>query len=567
MSQNVYEPVNKTIDVLKNITSSVKFPVDKGAMHTIYETVQASSASSSGVKYQLTVSDGQVVDTVVELSNQIAFGVSGTSTTTPYLYNFGVDTCFSDYPLMSCMQTLTLTLDSSPISTEIGENFDLIKELFDDDFVKRSQNYCPTQRDIFFNPSSCANTPNDVFSTGTIASFEKSRGAYFYDLAPAACRSAAMVAGTQLEATITVTLKELLNLKPFLSKKYGGLSGIRTFSLSYTFVPPSACCAIRNRNALIDTAKFTITSITPTMANCSMKVKLLTPFPSFQLPSRSIRTYNNYNRSTVSGAVPAIGVGAISTKINFVNQKLEVVPSLIAFAVRPQKSAKTPQMSDSYLPIQSLSITLGTTQNLLASASFSDLYQLRRDSGASHNNWLVYSGFSLGNEGLQYNVPAVAAGAATPALTQALISPSTPSLISMCGNVLLIKTCFMELSDYMAGGQVSSGLNFSGALTVLNNTGAIIAAANNYEVVSWAVSEGLIASEAGQTVVAPSVLSKDDVLKVSHESFTNLNVASLEGGKSWIDEREANMSGKGMGYSRGMMASGKKSTAFSKLKF
>lgn len=207
---------------------------------------------------------------------------------------------------------------------------------------------------------------------------------------------------------IYITFKGLcesfLGLSPFANKDFNkaGLLGVNNISMTINI--DTACkkvWATGNTTVNSNSLSSYITSITlgnPSSNNLGFtNSKLMFNFLTLsdlqysKVSTRSITNYSDYSRyispASSSPLVAPNGTGSVT----FQNIQLNQIPQLLVFALRVPISSQNWAYTDSFLKINTISITLNNQSGLLASALIENVYNMSLDSG-SHQSFYSFGG-------------------------------------------------------------------------------------------------------------------------------------------------------------------------------
>ena len=110
-----------------------------------------------------------------------------------------------------------------------------------------------------------------------------------------------------------------------------------------------------------------------------------------KVSTRSVTNYTDYSRYiSPSASSPIVAPGA-SASVAFQNIQLNQISNLLVFALRVPMEQQTWAYTDSFLTINSVTITLNNTSGIIASADITNLYNMSVDSG-SHQSFYAFGG-------------------------------------------------------------------------------------------------------------------------------------------------------------------------------
>ena len=210
--------------------------------------------------------------------------------------------------------------------------------------------------------------------------------------------------------TIYITFKGLtepfLALAPFTNKDFNkaGLLGVN--NLAMTLNVDSACKKVwATGNSSVNSGSTGlssyITAVTLgnpssnglgfTNARLLFNFLTLTDLQYSKVSTRSVTNYTDYSRYiSPSSSSPVVASGG-SGSVAFQNIQLNQIPNLLVFALRVPIESQTWSYTDSFLKINSVSITLNNTSGIIASADITNLFNMSIDSG-SHQSFYSFNG-------------------------------------------------------------------------------------------------------------------------------------------------------------------------------
>jgi hypothetical protein len=501
-SQNnkpIYEPVNVTDPRLNLISDSIKFPVMKGADQITPYLAQATSASSSGLSFNVILpSVRTAVAPVAYIKTKMTINFSGAAGANNYPFALGASTGFGDYPLNSCFDVVNATFNNSSITFEQGQNWDLLKYLIPKKLSEYWQTLTPTQQDVFLKYSEAHGSIYDPIAPFGGATREYNRGGWI-DPELVVNENTECTDATAKAGSITVTFVEPVVCPPFCFSSEdgysdGALDGLTTFRLTYSFKQPSAMRMLRSN---LGEGKFAVTSIVVD-PSAQLQLFYLTPHASTIIPTRNVRPFLNVIRSTTSKSV-RLAAGT-ATPINLTAIQLGVMPSKMIIGARLPITSQDASISNSWVPISNVSLTLNNRSALLSMASQEQLFQMSKEAGLQHPvEYAVWRG--LVNKGSASDV-----------------ADGFASVGAVGGVVVLDVAKHLAVDDQYAPGSVGQ-FNFYGQVTIkpLVNTYGDGTSNTNIEVVVLFLNEALLINELGASSIINGCLDKETVLKASQE--------------------------------------------------
>jgi hypothetical protein len=239
----------------------------------------------------------------------------------------------------------------------------------------------------------------------------------------------------------------------------------------------------------------------------SLLVKFLSVQPSDVIPPKNVVPYMSYPRyitSTVGGGVLVQGTSRTITSSNL---QLNQLPDLFIITVRKPMALQTIQDANFFLKIQSISVNLNNQSGLLSSASPEQLWRMSERNGSTQN-WLEFSGMSVGNSGV------APLGRAVP--------------LGTTGSMLVLDPAYdLSLPDYLSSGSLGN-YNFQFSIEVFNQSTQDFVP----EVCVVCCNSGIMITDRGTTVTNTGILTKEMVLaaKGKKEDSTSAESHRLVGG-------------------------------------
>lgn len=285
------------------------------------------------------------------------------------ILNLGATDAPRAWPLHSTTKTLTVEINGTSFSSQPQQWLQVASRV---GVYQRDLNTwtstAPTATDNFQEYYDATN-PNQALSIRNMLSdynggtqWSLGRGAHPIEL----------VSNTIAGAEVNFTTCEPILGSPFFPN-VGGISGVNTLSLSYSF---SNLRRIWSHGA--DPARSQITGMTVTITRMEAHMRWITPKPTFTLPQRLVLPYISYNifPSGLNATAPGASGVITNTSIN-----LSSVPDKIYIMVK-RNGAEQFNSDNCYLytdtccRIDSVTIQFGNISGLLSTYSAQDLYKM-----------------------------------------------------------------------------------------------------------------------------------------------------------------------------------------------
>jgi hypothetical protein len=335
-------------------------------------------------------------------------------------FQYGLTDSLNSYPLQSLITTASLTINNATSSTNMQDILPFIKLLEDCDSLDKMNSTSPDYVNEYWGMYSDAILTNsNPMASYNEASYDNARipnGAY-----PATITVQHYVGGVLTNAslistattdtwTIYLTFKGLtepfLALAPFTNKDFNkaGLLGVN--NLAMTLNVDSACKKVwATGNSSVNSGGNGLTSyITAvtlgnpssnglgfTNARLLFNFLTLTDLQYSKVSTRSVTNYTDYSRYISPSASSPVVAAAGSGSVAFQNIQLNQIPQLLVFGLRVPIESQNWAYTDSFLKINSVSITLNNTSGIIASADITNLFNMSIDSG-SHQSFYSFNG-------------------------------------------------------------------------------------------------------------------------------------------------------------------------------
>ena len=512
----IFTTVNVTDPRIANISDSVVFPVKSGANSITAYKAPASGASSSGLSFNVILPSMQtVLAPVMIMESIITFNIQGNQVAGSPLFNQGVDSSFSDFPLNECFNVQTTTMNSSAVTFEAGETLPLLKTMLSEKELQKYVGLCATGRDVLKEYTDASGTIYDPIIDLAGHTVEKyCRGRYPYAVSWATNANPNGTNNTTATyATISVKFLEPV-LNPLFSlsneNSQGGFTGLTTFRFNTTFKQASAIKAIRS--SVVD---FSITSISAEQSSTFLHLFYLSPQISQKVPRRNIHNFLDIVRSVKTVPLSTIVSGTTnlsSFQIDLTPQQLGYMPSKIVIGVRIPVANQTSNTTDHWLPISGVNLTLANRSGLLNNASQAQLYNMSVENGLNSVDYANFTGGMLKG-----------------GLVKATCS--SPIILDVSKD--------LNIDPEYAPSSMGA-FNFYGQITVspkvlVNAGNPQYSSTTGYEVVVLCLGNALMVTELGSSSVFTSLLSKEQVLKSAEQPYGKSKKMTVFGG-NWLSK-------------------------------
>ena len=544
MSTADFQKVLVKDDRIGNITDSIKYAVMKGGQSVTSAQFQAISQSTSSHTYNIQVpSQETLIDrhlvwkstpsiqitlannsgAAVSYANLIGYGGSGAAVG-------AITACssLSAFPLHQMCSVMTATINNTSVSINIRDVLPFILRFNDKRELSKYNSTTPTAFDTYQKYSDAIGTVNNPLgSWGNSADNDLvPRGAFpvqFFaaDGITPLVMSATVANGASANVVVKFTSAEPLLLSPFMfcDPKYSNqaLYGVqnlnfvfnigdltRVWRTSLQVYPTGTLVAGVTGIGMIGAPVFFGSGFT----DSQLHFQFLTPHPSDLLPSRNVCPYYELPRY-ITGQLPLIN-NLSSTDVTSQTLQLNQIPDKLVIAVRKRLADQTNQDTDSFLPINNVSIQFNNQAGILSSATKYDLFDMCVKNG-SNQTWYEFNGEA-------YSASAT----------------GTTGNVHTSGSILMLEfgRDIQLPEDFYASGSLGN-FNIQCKVNVTNNTGVNINGSGQpqYEIVLITMNSGVFVCERGTSQVYTGILTKQDVLEASsQEAYTRSDVARLVGG-------------------------------------
>lgn len=480
------------------VSDKINYGVVKGGETITHQRQNAVSESTTSLVYNVQVPSLQtVIDRRVIFGSDFILKIVGTPANGVRLVELGSKDALAPFPLQQMMATMTTTLNSSSISTNIPDVLPALLKLHDGRSLAKYNSMCPTMPDNYFSytSSDVQGANNCPLSTYTNAGYDNSfqpNGAWqpvSWGTDAAASNGNAPPAGDGTTAQTWYVKfhsdEPLLFLSPFTyatESNTQGMYGIQNMNFQFQF--GNVQRVWRSGGAHAKTVSLQAVS------NPYLDFVFINGHPSDLLPSKNVVPYIEYPRYISAQNNKTIAAGSSETLYSQ-SLSLNVVPDKLVVFVRSRDDTST-NVPDRFYPITNISLNFNNSSGILSTAPQSDLFGMSAENGLAVS-YQEFRGYAAG----------------------APLTNGVPAKIALCGAplVLTLGKDVQLVQDYIAAGAIG---NFNLQLQVqAYNQGA--ATASNLELVIIAINSGILVIEQGVSSVYTGILTKEDVLKASED--------------------------------------------------
>jgi hypothetical protein len=480
------------------VSDKINYGVVKGGETITHQRQAAVSDSTTSLVYNVQVPSLQtVIDRRVIFGADFILKIVGTPANGARLVELGSKDALAPFPLQQMMATMTTTLNSSSISTNIPDVLPALLKLHDGRSLAKYNSMCPTMPDNYFSYASTdvQGANNCPLSTYTNAGYDNSfqpNGAWApisWGTDAAASNGTAPPVGDGTTAQTWYVKyhsdEPLLFLSPFTyatESNTQGMYGIQNMNFQFQF-------GNVQRVWRSGTAHSKVVSL-QAVSTPYLDFVFINGHPSDLLPSKNVVPYIEYPRYISSQNNKTIAAAASETLYSQ-SLSLNVVPDKLVVFVRSRDDTST-NVPDRFYPITNVSLNFNNSSGILSTAPQTSLFEISAENGLAVS-YQEFRGYASG----------------------APLTNGVPAKVALCGSplVLTLGKDIQLVQDYIAAGAIG---NFNLQLQVqAYNQGA--ATASNLELVIICINSGILVIEQGVSSVYTGILTKEDVLKASED--------------------------------------------------
>jgi hypothetical protein len=407
---------------INDLTNDMTFGVFDGASQCTYQQFPFNSASNSNLTANIQIpSEAIVSDARVLLRSDLNLTITVANVpATKQAFQYGLTDSLNSYPLQSLFTTTQVTINNATSSTNTIDVLPFIKLLEDsknsDKINSTSPDYVNESWGLYSDAILTNSNPMASYNEASYDNCRIPNGAY-----PATITVNHYIAGVYTDSSlistattdtwiIYLTFKGLtepfLCLSPFANKDFNKAGLLGTNNIAMTLNVDSACRRVwATGNSYVNNAGTGLSSYITnvTLGNPSSNglgftnSKLMFNFLTLsdlqysKVSTRSVTNYSDYSRYISPASSSPVVVAGGSGSVTFQNIQLNQIPNLLVFGLRVPISSQNWAYTDSFLKINTISITLNNQSGLLASALIQNVYNMSVDSG-SHQSFYAYGG-------------------------------------------------------------------------------------------------------------------------------------------------------------------------------
>jgi hypothetical protein len=537
------------------VKSSLTFGVEKSGQQITAHQQMASSATTSGCSFEVTVpSLSTIISRKVNIRSELVFTIAGNTTVDDYLVKWGINCAAAPFGFQQMAATSSCTINNSNYTFESGDLLAMVLRQLPKDVLDEYVDTTPVFLDNYANYADCLiGTAEDAVPKrnspflGNESSFLGQEGRGSYNLiAISAGNTIGTAAALAKSVDVTLSICEPLIMSPFLLSTHAdsnaqGIYGVQGMAFNFNFLAGNLSRAIRG----VFPAGTSVSLKSINQAKTYLDFTYITPHASLKLPSRNLIPYIQFVKfidpvPDIPANVSPFGpVGWTTVTSN--SHSLTSIPDYITVGVRRISSGRNSLTADCWLPIQSCVINFNNTPGIMSGVSQQELWNCSKNNGISIP-WNLWKGYALETSQL----PSAGAPTIAPVAT-------TGSLLKLqFGRDININ------SDWLSAASIGQ-FSISVQLTVADNTqyGAAAPAtlaAGTYEMCLMFQQSGFIVTSLGSSSQYTGILSKAQVLDASQQDPVNRAAVERVYGAGM---HSSSSMAKGAGYSAGKMSAGK----------
>ena len=487
------------------VSDKINYGVVKGGETITHQRQPAVADSNTSLVYNVQVPSLQtVIDRRVVFGANFILKIVGVPGNGVPLVKLGETDALAPFPLQQMLATMTTTINSSSISTNIPDVLPALLKLHDKRSLQKYNSMCPNMADNYWAYQGLdASTNNSPLSTYSNSGYDNSfqpNGAWYpvdYGTDALASNKESPPVG---DATTTLTWyvkfhtdEPLLFLSPFTyttESNTQGMYGIQNMNFQFQFG--------NIQRVWRSSSSFGKTISLQAVNTAYLDFVFINAHPSDLLPSKNVVPYIEYPRY-----ISSVGTGHESKKDKTYQSQslsLNVVPDKLVIFVRSRDDSTSGKcVPDRFLSIKNVSLNFNNSSGILSTCNQSGLFEISAENGLAVS-WQEFQGYCAG----------------------APLTAGVPARVPLCGApvVLTLGKDVQLVQDYIASGAIGN-FNLQVQVQAYNQSNETV---NNLELVIIAINSGIVVIEQGVSSVFTGILTKEDVLKASDQGAEGYNV-------------------------------------------
>jgi len=360
----------------------VQYALHRSGETLTYYPQTTSNTSGTSTIFEVSVpATTTIVDRHLYLQLDVTLDFAGTAPPGQNLLQTGYD-AFRAWPLQSCMSNLEITINGTPIAQDQNR---MIPYLMRVEGFNQYNNFSLSTTPHYMDPAQTydqlvGSIRNPLGGYGdTVDGTNTGRGSYPMEV----------VTNNNTTAQITATLVEPLFIAPLVwgDAERKGLCGVDRFTVKIAWANLPRMWSHSDASGSVFTTPPAVT-----LGATQLNLKYIRPQRIYQQPSTFLYGFDSY-RIYPTSTFMSLASGA-SRKFTMNNVQLRVVPDKVFLFARKRDADLTYLDADVFAAIESINITWGVQNGILAGAQPTDLYQIARRNGVAMS-WETWSGLPI----------------------------------------------------------------------------------------------------------------------------------------------------------------------------
>ena len=409
-----FEPV-KVLDTRIDLAEAPVYAVlQGGAKHTV-QAYQPSASSSTQLTFNVTTpSPAVVVSRKMMLKTTITLSITGKAlAANAACISVGSTDAARNFPIASCTDQLTLSINNTAMSVPLREVFGAMKWIQGDKLMTLCDEV-PSYFDNAQKYSDFVSSNRNALGGAYTSNTEYTRGAFPYNVttyyggAVYNASTNTWASGATVTSVVSFQVCEPIFISPLQWAQVSqGMIGVQNMSLNLQLSNIArmwSSAQSTSSNGLTVTPGAVTTSIVPSTANASLfgnpllYLEYITPpiteaMPKqVSLPYHVVQPYITASADTfLATPSPYVPTAPLTKAIQSQSIQLQSVPQYAIIYARRQTANETYATPDAFLGLRGVSITFNNQTGLLSTAQPEHLYSMSRKNGVTQT-WLEWSG-------------------------------------------------------------------------------------------------------------------------------------------------------------------------------
>lgn len=492
-------------------SDKINYAVYKGGQNATSSEFVATSLSTSSMVFNIQVpSEQTIVDRRVIWESEFILKITPSAKADGIpLIQYGLRDALGPFPLHYATSVMTATINNSSVSVNMRDVLSAILRFNDRGELARYNGMTPTLFDTYGSYADGIGAVNNALGSYVNTDNDNDyspRGSWILRGFGTDVNASNGVVPTDVGTAMYVKVKvaEPLLLSPFIFAKpmsnSQGFYGIQNMNFVFNIGSASRMWRSADSFKTVEISQFV-------SGNTKLIFNFLTPHPSDLLPARNVVPYYELPRYITP---QNLGGAGLTSTLSTSNLQLNQIPDKLIIFVRKPIGSQGVSDTDSFYPIESVSINFNNQSGILSSAQTTDLYRYSVENG-SNQSWLEFYGNA--------NV----------------VDPTTNGgrSIRTSGSMLILEfgKDIQITEDFYAPGSLAN-INLQVRINVRNNTTDVNPPV---EVVLITLNSGVFICERGTSSQFTGILDKQGVLEASSQvPFSSNDMKRMVGG-SFLD--------------------------------